>query len=252
MSKLSFLFLTKGNHNCITAWDLFFKNIPKNKYSIYCHPKTKPTQKLLYKNVIDNIVNTQWGDISLIKATLSLLYTSFQDNDNKYFILVSDSCIPIIDFNFLKDIITRENKTWITWKLNTNKLDRYHQLHKSFKKTLPSNNFYSQHQWMILRRDHVYEILNTNLTQVFKNVHAADEHYFVTILYLKNLLNYNECINHKTTYCDWSNTLSMHPSEFSDINTKLLDIAQKNKCFFLRKVRVNPTLCKYLFEIYSK
>jgi hypothetical protein len=53
---------------------------------------------------------------------------------------------------------------------------------------------------MILKRSHVKEILNTNLIPYFNQVHAADEHYFVTILYLKKLLNEEECINHKTTY----------------------------------------------------
>ena len=73
MNKLSFLFLTKGNHNSIDIWNLFFKNISLDKYSIYTHPKIKPTQKLLYENIIPNVVNTKWGDISLIKATLQLL-----------------------------------------------------------------------------------------------------------------------------------------------------------------------------------
>ena len=249
MTKLAFLFLTKGNHKCIRPWQIFFKNVSKDLYSIYTHPKTEPSQAFIRDNCIQTVIPTRWGDISLIRATILLLKYSYEDPANKYFILLSDSCIPVISFDILRNSILREDKTWISWKYNENKLDRYQKLHPALKKYIPSNKFYSQHQWIILKRSHVKTLLETDITPYFNNMHAADEHYFVVLLYFKNLLNETECINHKITYCDWSDITSMHPTEFTHVSEKLIDIAQTNRCFFLRKVAAKAQLCNYLINI---
>ena len=51
--------------------------------------------EILKKYCIKDKVKTKWADISLIKATLKLFNIAFKNENNKYFILLSDKCIPL-------------------------------------------------------------------------------------------------------------------------------------------------------------
>ena len=246
--KLAFLFLTKGNHNSELAWELFFKNINIGLYKIYSHPKTIPSQLFLKNNIISNTTNTRWGDSTLVKATLLLLESAYQDIDNQHFILVSDSCIPIVNFNTLYNYLSTTDKSLLYWRHNKNRLDRYLKLSQHIRKHVNFKNFYSQHQWMILCRKHVKLTLHNNILNDFLHVHACDEHYFVTLFNLLGILK-TEFINKKTTYCDWSDTRSMHPKTFNHIDKQLIDMAHSQQTFFIRKIGKQCNLCKYLYFI---
>lgn len=248
MSKVAFLFLTKGNHNCEIAWNLFLQDINPNLYSIYCHPKTAPSQPFLKDNIIKTTINTRWGDISLVNATLLLLAAAYQDKRNIFFVLVSDSCVPVVNFGDFYRFLLQDNKSYIYWRHIPNREDRYRNLSLKLRQKISFNHFYSQHQWMILIRKHVKIALAYNLLNDFKQVHACDEHYFVTLFNLVGLLK-TEFINKKTTYCDWSNKTSMHPRIFNNITSSLIEMAHKNQTFFLRKVSKSCNISNYLIFI---
>ena len=232
MSKIAFLFLSIGNHKSEIIWKHFFNNIPYSEYSIYSHLKTKSTQPFLSSNKIKGVI-TNWGDISLVKATLLLLLNAYQDPSNHFFILVSDSCIPIISFRKLKNRLRKINKSWIHYRHYSNKYSRYRQLSLNLQKKISFGNFYCQNQWMCLVRPDVQCILRFPLVNEFSQVKVADEHYFISIFYLLNRLNH--IYNHKITYCDWSENLA-HPKEFKYLSDEFLqDIIEKNH-LFLRKV----------------
>ena len=84
MNKIAFLFLT----------------IDK-KYSIYVHPKysNKVSDSILKGNIIGDTVETKHG--FLVEAMIKLMNAGLKDKDNKFFVFVSDSCIPIKKFNIL-------------------------------------------------------------------------------------------------------------------------------------------------------
>lgn len=134
------------------------------------------------------------------------------------------------------------------WRHIYNREDRYRNLSLRLKQKISFNNFYSQHQWMILIRKHVKIALQYNLLNDFRLVHACDEHYFVTLFKLLDLLK-TEFVNKKTTYCDWSNKTSMHPKMFDNITSNLIEFAHKNQTFFLRKVSQSASISDYLVFI---
>ena len=83
--SIAFCFLTVDNLNKPDIWEHFFKNVNKDKYNIYIHNKNNFKGKFdRYK--IDNICETEWGSVSLVRATLKLFEEAFKDNKNKYFI----------------------------------------------------------------------------------------------------------------------------------------------------------------------
>ena len=95
--SIAFLLLTYGDH-------IQFKNIKQflNKGNIYVHPKYPNQIKSYLKDyIINNLVETQWGDISIVEAEINLLKKSFENTNNEWFILMSDTCYPLINYNNL-------------------------------------------------------------------------------------------------------------------------------------------------------
>ena len=114
--KIAFLFLTYNNLKRPEIWNNFFgiKNNDintspyGNKFTIYNHAKDKDqvTNILLKDKHIPEHIETCWGCANLVEANLLLLRQALKDPLNKKFILVSDSCLPIVSFNtFYKDMV---------------------------------------------------------------------------------------------------------------------------------------------------
>ena len=108
---ICFCFLTYYGLERVDIWNNFFKNIDTNLYKVYIHPKFPnfSIDKYLFPiNIVQNRINTNSKtNISIVNATIRLLETSYNDNnsnnsDNKeltHYIFLSQSCIPIYDFN---------------------------------------------------------------------------------------------------------------------------------------------------------
>jgi hypothetical protein len=71
---------------------------------IFAHPKNPEllTEKsLIRENLIDDLQETEWAGISLVRATLALLKAALADGDHTHFVLVSESCVPVRPFDEL-------------------------------------------------------------------------------------------------------------------------------------------------------
>mgnify|MGYP000223743036 FL=1 len=99
--KIAFCFLTIDNIHKAELWEDFFKG-HEDKYSIYLHPKNPEKVDPAYKKyILGNLVETKWGDISLVRATLNLFREAYKNQNNKICVLVSDSCIPLNNFDYI-------------------------------------------------------------------------------------------------------------------------------------------------------
>ena len=144
--KIALCFLTYNNLSQPHLW----KNFINSNYNIYIHNKDKFTG-VFKQYCINNKVKTKWGHISLVKATLNLFKEAFQIKENKYFVLLSDKCIPLhnpdvlhkkitkISNNMLKSFKTIPGTKWHSW--------RYGTIAK--KDFFDEDNFYGQSQWML-------------------------------------------------------------------------------------------------------
>jgi hypothetical protein len=248
--SIAFLFLMVKDSKATDIWKRFFHGVDTRRYNIYCHTKWNPKDSFWTGCQIPIRIPTQWGDISLVKATLLLFQEALRDKSNQYFVLLSDSCIPIVDFDFLYRQLFSKGKSWIHYKKIPNRMIRYQQLEIGIRPELPWSKFYSQHQWVALQRSHVKLILSMTpkYLRYFTRVHAADEHYLVSLLQISGRLS-TECYNHRITYCDWSHAKQSHPTEFRHVSDKLVTVAQSSGCFFLRKISDNCKIDSYLSYI---
>lgn len=236
--KLAFLFLTVKDV-AKPKWWLQFWHGHDSLYTIYAH--TKEWQQLsphswLRQFQIPEHVPTKWATNSLVHASLLLLKYAFQNTDNQWFLLLSDSCIPIAPFPIIYHELMYERHVSL-FRHNPyyhEKIEHEHRYYRfDGKDHIPLADFRKGHQWWILHRSAVEKILQSIPQTVhwFDRVFAADEHYFITMMiFLKLPFEYRE-----STFVQFKSGHS-HPEVWKSIPSTLLLELQKHGFWFFRKV----------------
>lgn len=250
-SKLAFLFLTKKTLPLAPVWANFFGNISKTEYSIYVHTSpahfmnctklgraiysTDAASETLFHNAtISDLRHVHWGGISVVDAELALFRAAYKDKRNKWFILLSESCIPIRTFSFVKRHLLQSNLSFLDNRKGTK---RYVDEFQTWKKYWAKGS-----QWAQLKRADIAYLLNNETQKLLntiqtlynslkpselssKNVFCMDEHYKQVIFNTFNLKS------HQTlTYMKWSPLGGKHPLAYDlDANNTAVLIVNLNK-----------------------
>jgi hypothetical protein len=113
-NKIAFCFLLYNNVKHQAIWEGFFKQDLNNTHNIYSHIKNidENTAPWLLTNKAKK-VSTEWCGESLVKAWLNLLKKAIEDKSNKFFILVSDQCIPLYNYPTIYKKLITVNKSWL-------------------------------------------------------------------------------------------------------------------------------------------
>jgi hypothetical protein len=237
-SKIALCFLTYDNLSKAKLWQTFLNS----NYNIYIHNKNDFSGEF-NKHCITNTINTKWGDLSLVNATLLLFKEACEEKDNEYFILLSDKCIPLYSADEIYNKIKKLDNNIIS-SYNQHR-DRYDSLHdKSF---FNKSEFMKQDQWMILKRDTVNFFINNDYTHIFGyNFTIPDEHYFINIMNKYNI----SYINKKITYVNWneesdSNKNRETPETYDNLTNNVINTILETKCLFMRKVSPECKLPSY-------
>lgn len=244
--KIALCFLTYSNIIQNNLWQTFVNQT--DKYNCYLHNKNDFIG-FFKKYSIENKVKTKYGHISLVKATINLFREALLDYDNKYFILLSDTCIPLYGPGKTYNIITKENNNIIT-SYFSQECERYHSL--SFKEFFDENKFSKQSQWMCLTRNTADFFANNDFIDIFgEESRFPDEHYFINIINMFGM----KYTNKRLTYVNWKEKSDLPlyrslPKTYSIITDKILQEMRDSGCVFARKIAHNCTLpVNYLKEI---
>ena len=201
---------------------------------LYIHAKyPEKINNNFKKYLIKNQIETKWGDMSLVQASINLLEESFKDCN--YFYLISGD----------------------TYIINQPKIFDL----SCFDLMKEYNKIYKSSQWWGLNKKDANTIINTRnkYKNYFKNVKlngAFDENYFLTILNKENF-NYKYNLK-KIMYVKWlDNVISQHPIIFNKLTEN--DTYLSRNSFFMRKCLdtfefdINKTLNKlHIFYIGSE
>lgn len=261
--KIAFCFLIYDKINHESLWNSFFKNIDKNKYTIYIHYKNNKNLRYFdtYKLSNNKTIPTKWCGSSLVEAQLILLKEAIKDPNNHHFIFVSNSCIPVKSFDYIYNY------------LDTTK--SYFNMTQPFVNMLSNIKAYKATQWCILNRMHTNTLLsNKNIIRTtyvpfkkFKVRGCPDEYSIISSLYKlennlkKNLIVTNfVCINattftsfnHWKNYKDFKNSIKKgSPNNYSYICPEELDYIVTSKSLFARKFSENCTGLNKLKILYK-
>ncbi|XP_060208430.1 glycosyltransferase BC10-like [Lycium barbarum] len=220
--KIAFMFLTKGPLPLAPIWERFFKG-HKGLYSIYIHslPSFKanfPASSVFYKRQIPSQV-TEWGRMSMCDAERRLLANALLDISNEWFVLLSESCIPLYNFNVIYKYISQSKHGFVGAFDDPGPYGRG-RYNENMLPEVNISQWRKGSQWFEMSRKlALYVVEDTKFYPKFaefcRPACYVDEHYFPTMLTIQasNLL-----ANRSITWVDWSRG-GAHPATFgkSDI-----------------------------------
>jgi len=181
--KIAFCFLTYSDLDRSMIWQKYLQN-NLDRCNIYIHPKYSLKNSFFKRFVLPKRIKTyKKSDIFIVYATLLLIGVAVNDICNRKIIFLSQSCLPIIPFDDLYNLLMNDKGYSYIKRFPENKKDRYFQLGKGMKRLLSYQMFTKQHPNMILDRNHaLYFAGKTQYLNLFKYMECPDEHYFINIV----------------------------------------------------------------------
>jgi hypothetical protein len=206
----------------------------------------------------------EWGRMSMCDAERRLLANALLDISNEWFILLSESCIPLHKFSIVFRYISRSRYSFMGSfdELGPYGRGRYNQ---NMAPEVNLTDWRKGSQWFEINRELAVKIVeDTTYYPLFKEFCQpacyVDEHYFQTMLSIQtpHLL-----ANRTLTYVDWSRG-GAHPATFGKADIKedffkkifesktcLYNDQPSSLCFlFARKLA--PSALDPLLELSSK
>lgn len=215
--KFAFCFLTYRNIIHTSQWAPYF-----DTNNVYIHPKQRDYISDEYRSfVIPTIINTSWGDRSIVDATILLLEQAIIDNNNQWFILCSEDSCPLKPYaEFLSFFATQTKSIFNIMDDTKNKTSQW---------------------WALCRAD--VELLLENkskFSQIFDNIskrfrkQAVDELFFLNALkqFNSNYAFKNGCVHYVKWFSEW---VSKHPTTFNRLLEEDIQNINANSCWFIRK-----------------
>lgn len=247
--KIAFMFLTKGPLPLAPLWDRFFKG-HEGQYSIYVHALPSyvagyPPSSAFYRRQIPSKM-VEWGRMSMCDAERRLIANALLDISNEWFILLSESCIPLHNFSIIYRYISRSKHSFMGSfdELGPYGRGRYDQ---RMEPEVTLSQWRKGSQWFEVNRRLAINIIEDTIyypkfKEFCRPACYVDEHYFPTMLsiQLPHLL-----ANRTLTWTDWSRG-GAHPATFgkADITEGFFKkIFEGQSCLY----NSQPTIVCFLF-----
>ncbi|XP_020109883.1 uncharacterized protein LOC109725194 [Ananas comosus] len=229
--KIAFMFLTPGTLPFERLWAKFFQG-HQGRYSIYIHAsREKPVHvSPLFSDREIRSEKVVWGKVSMVDAEKRLLANALQDSDNQHFVLLSDSCVPLHNFDYVYNYLMGTNISFIDCFQDPGP----HGNGRYSKHMLPEieeDDFRKGAQWFSIKRQHALVILADSLYYTKFKLYCkpgmegrrncyADEHYLPTLFYM---IDPTGIANWSVTHVDWSEG-KWHPKAYraKDVTFELL------------------------------
>jgi len=168
----------------------------------------------------------EWGKVSLQEAENRLLFNALLDDTNSWFLLLSESCIPVDNFTNTYKHITESNHSFImsfqeSRDLQGTRLNR--GKHWQMAPEVVVDNFRKGSQWFQINRDLALVVAEDAIyypkfVDSFCQPHPVcyiDEHYLPTLFFITR----SEALAFRTlTYFQFQRN-SPHPNKWDKTNT---------------------------------
>jgi hypothetical protein len=203
--------------------------------------------KYFEKYKIKKTIKTKWAGISIVKAQNLLLESALIDPANKMFIFLSESCIPLKNFEYIQDFL----KTEYSYFNISPDIQCFPKCNKTLK-YLDKKFIKKANMMSIINRKHAKAIIaNSAMMLKWFNYRkmVPDEHCYITLLYYLGLeteliTTPNTSYSGATTFSPWDDMTDYKifpKSEKSNSYTykmicaEEMDFLLKSKCLFGRK-----------------
>lgn len=236
--KIAFMFLTKGSLPLAPLWERFFKG-HSGLYSIYIHSLPSyqadfPPTSVFYGRQVPSQV-AEWGRMSICDAERRLLANALLDINNEWFVLLSESCIPLYNFSIIYHYLAKSKYSFVGAFDDPGPFGRG-RYNGNMAPEVQISQWRKGAQWFEINRKLALIIVaDTKFYPKFaefcRSPCYVDEHYFPTMLTIQAP---NQLANRSITWVDWSRG-GAHPATFGSA-----DITE----LFIRGILENHT-CPY-------
>ncbi|CAN8277225.1 unnamed protein product [Cochlearia groenlandica] len=247
--KIAFMFLSVGSLPLAPLWERLLKG-HESYYSVYIHSKVsssanfEPSSVFYHRHIPSQVA--EWGRMTMCDAERRLLANALLDISNEWFILFSESCIPLYNFTTIYQYIAKSEHSFMG-SFDDPSVDGRGRYHPNMSPEVSISEWRKGSQWFEVNRELAVSIVEDTLYYPkFKKFCTprcyADEHYFPTMLTIDKS---SVLANRSLTWVDWSRG-GVHPSTFgeSDINEEFFARIFKNgECSYNGN---NTSMC-YLF-----
>ncbi|XP_066370060.1 glycosyltransferase BC10-like isoform X3 [Miscanthus floridulus] len=196
--KIAFMFLTPSSLPFEKLWEKFFMG-HEDRYTIYVHAsRDRPVHSSpIFAGRDIRSEKVIWGTISMVDAEKRLLAHALQDPENQHFVLLSESCVPLHNFDYIYSYLMETNVSFVDCfdDPGPHGAGRYsdHMLPEIVKKdwrkgAQPGNEWHNCY---------------------------SDEHYLPTLF---NMVDPTGIANWSVTHVDWSEG-KWHPKVYRAVDT---------------------------------
>ena len=226
--KIGLCFLIKDNFKNLNFYNKWLEGVSSDKYQIYIHWKNKP-EELFEKFKTPNMIDTKWGDISLVKATLNMFDLAVKDNCNIMFLLSNDT-LPLKTFDEIYKINNNELVYFNENQLPKSNTDMLNKNIPKITKVLNVKSIYKQIMFFCIKKEDYIKINFRDFLSKFENVIIPDEWFFVNIL-IKNNIKIN---NGKYIYVN----SKKNQTQSLNFNNEMFNKNKEDieKFYFIRKI----------------
>ncbi len=237
MHRLAFLFLTITGPHHTEHWKPFFAG-HENKYSIYVHSKGVLKSSFFKKFKIKRTIPTDWAHT--MQAQLAMLAEAYKNENNKKFIFLSETTIPLRDFDSVYRYIMSHRGSEFKFELNQH-LNPKSGMYVATRRVFGIDTKYQRKhsQWVVLNRKHAKAVLD-HAHFLKRPIYCDNEHFPGTVLAKTGLLK--EVKKRDLTYVNWGwqRRGAAHPYTFRDLSNhydlQVLLNAIKRGYLFARKI----------------
>ncbi|KAL0658625.1 hypothetical protein Bca4012_079210 [Brassica carinata] len=249
--KIAFMFLTLGPLPFAPLWERLLKGHEKHS-SVYIHSQVSslgefPASSVFYsrqipsQKALDDWINfilaqvAEWGRMSICDAERRLLANALLDTSNEWFILLSESCIPLYNFTTIYGYISKSKHSFMGSFDDPSPYGRgRYNGHMSPEVSI--EQWRKGSQWFEVNRELAVSIVKDTLYYPkFKEFCTpacyVDEYYFPTMLTIEKPA---ALANRSLTWVDWSRG-GAHPATFGepDINEDFFArIMKRDNCTY--------------------
>jgi hypothetical protein len=243
MKKLAFCFLIYDIINNEELWNIFFKNIDPDKYTIFIHYKWNKPLKYFDKYKLENCIETKYEDQTIPIAYNILFKKAYENTDNYKFIILSGACLPFKSFDFIYEKLIIDHYGYF----NICPPEQCFPNCNSLLSVIDKKFISKSHNWFILNRKLVENLCFDKdhvLNNYFNKVYAPAEYFYYTYIKLlsleseiKTTLN---SANNATTFTNWAGMDYKYVTyrslkNYNSISEEEIDYLLKSPCLFGRK-----------------
>ena len=241
--KIAFCFLIYDFINHEDMWYRFFKNIDKNKYTIYIHYKIDKQLKHFDQYKLNRCIQTNYDDYTIPLVYNLLFREAYKDSGNYKFIILSGECIPFKSFDYIYNQLTRDSFGYF----NTCPPEQCFPNCDSILNFIEKDKIAKSHAWFILNRLLLEKLCFSSesiLINYYNNINSPEEVFYYTYIKLLNLekeiITTPNLANDATTFTNMKGMDYKYPSnhglkKYSFIDEEELVYLLNSKCLFGRK-----------------